>query len=102
MRDLGSGSRNSPIAGASTNRPKKINAPGTLSVMQEQTLPKVTIAGALSGDYVVIERHTDDSLLVAPATSLAATLAQHQLRPVTTAEFEAAAGAQMLPSDDEG
>jgi hypothetical protein len=61
----------------------------------------VTLSGDLSGKYVVVEKREDGSLVVAPDTSVEATLTRHRLEPATPEEFEAEFG-PVQPADGEG
>ena len=61
----------------------------------------VTLTGDVSGEYVVVEKRDDGSLVVAPDTSVEATLARHGMEPVTLEDFEAEFG-PIQPADGEG
>jgi hypothetical protein len=61
----------------------------------------VTLSGDLSGDYVVLEKRDDGSLVVAPDTSANAILRRHDMTPATLEEFEAEYG-PIQPPDGEG
>jgi len=61
----------------------------------------VTLSGDVSGEYVVVEKRDDGSLVVAPDTSVQATLARHGMEPATLREFEAEFG-PIQPADGEG
>jgi hypothetical protein len=61
----------------------------------------VTLSGDLSGDYVVVERRDDGSLVVAPDASADAILRRHDMTPATLEEFEAEYG-PIQPPDGEG
>jgi hypothetical protein len=61
----------------------------------------VTLSGDISGEYVIIEKHEDGSLLVKPDTSIGAILGRQNLEPATLKEFEAEYGA-LQPPDGEG
>ena len=62
---------------------------------------QVTLSGDVSGEYVVVEKRDDGSLVVAPDTSVEATLARHGMEPATLGEFEAEFG-PIQPPDGEG
>lgn len=74
--------------------------------VKEPIVPHVTLAGDLTGEYLVREQRPDGTLLLAPnETSLEAVRRRHGLRRLTSAEFEAFLaehGDQMLPLDGEG
>jgi len=61
----------------------------------------VTLSGDVSGEYVVVEKRDDGSLVVAPDTSVQATLACYLLGSATLREFEAEFG-PIQPADGEG
>lgn len=61
----------------------------------------VTLSGDVSGDYVVVEKRDDGSLLVAPDTSANAILRRHNMTRATLEEFEAEYGS-IQPPDGEG
>lgn len=61
----------------------------------------VTLSGDLTGEYVVVEKRDDGSLVVAPDTSVGATLTRHGLEPATLEDFEAEFG-PVQPADGEG
>ena len=60
----------------------------------------VTLAGDLSGDYVVDERLGDGRLVIRPDTSAEAINRRLGVEPISPAEFEQHFG--HLPTDDEG
>jgi hypothetical protein len=63
---------------------------------------KVTLSEAgVAGDYVVVERREDGSLVLEPDTSVDAIRRRHNLKPATVAEFEAEYGSVAAP-DGEG
>lgn len=76
-------------------------ARATLSPMAVQRASHVTLSGDLSGDYVVVEKRDDGSLVVAPDTSAEAILRRHNMTPATLEEFEAEYGPIQRP-DGEG
>ncbi len=61
----------------------------------------MTLSGDLSGDYVVVEKREDGSLVVAPDTSAQAILHRLGMTPATLEEFEAEYG-PIQPPDGEG
>jgi hypothetical protein len=61
----------------------------------------VTLSGDVSGDYVIVEKQDDGSLLLAADTSMDAILPRHDLMPATLEEFEAEYG-PLQPPDGEG
>lgn len=61
----------------------------------------VTLSGDVSGDYVVVEKHDDGSLLVRPDTSMAAIRRRFDATPATLDEFVAEYG-PIQPPDGEG
>jgi hypothetical protein len=61
----------------------------------------VTLSGDVSGEYVVVEKRDDGSLVVAPDTSVQAMLTRHGMEPATLEEFEAEFG-PIQPADGEG
>ncbi len=69
--------------------------------MAVERAPHVTLSGDLSGEYVVVERRDDGSLVVAPDTSMEAIRRRHNATPATLDEFEAEFG-PIQPSDGEG
>jgi hypothetical protein len=60
----------------------------------------VRLSGDLCGDFVVEEHRSDGRLVLRPDLSVAAMLARHDERELTTEEFEQHFGG--LPSDGEG
>lgn len=70
--------------------------------MKDHPLPHVTLAGDLTGDYVVTERGHDGTLVLAPETPHEASLRRRGLEPATLAELEAEHGPLTLPPDGEG
>jgi hypothetical protein len=72
-----------------------------LRVMSAHGGEHVTLRGDLSGEYVVVEKRDDGSLIVAPDTSVGATLTHHGLEPATLEDFEAEFG-PVQPADGEG
>jgi hypothetical protein len=69
--------------------------------MAVQRASRVTLSGDVSGEYVIVEKHEDGSLLLAPDTSMDAILRRHNLTPATLEEFEAEYG-PLQPPDGEG
>jgi hypothetical protein len=69
--------------------------------MAVQRATHVTLSGDLSGDYVVVEKRDDGTLVVAPDTSMEAIRRRHGATPATLEEFEAEFGA-VQPPDGEG
>lgn len=63
-------------------------------------LARVTLTGALSGDYVVEDRRPDGRVVLRPDLSVKATLSRHGDRKLTPEEFEQQFGE--LPTDGEG
>lgn len=62
---------------------------------------KVTLTEpGLAGDYIVVEREPDGSVLLAPDTSMEAIRRRSGTRPMSPEEFEEHFG--HLPSDREG
>ena len=61
----------------------------------------VTLSSDVSGEYVVAEKRDDGSLVVAPDTSVEATLTRHGMERSTLEEFEAEFG-PIQPADGEG
>jgi hypothetical protein len=72
-----------------------------LCVMTVQRAAHVTLSGDLSGEYVVVEKRDDGSLVVSPDTSADAILRRHDMTPATLEEFEAEYG-PIQPPDGEG
>jgi hypothetical protein len=75
--------------------------PARMCSMTAQPAAHVTLSGDLSGEYVVLEKRDDGSLLVAPDTSADAILRRHDMTPATLEEFEAEYG-PIQPPDGEG
>lgn len=69
--------------------------------MATEHIEHVTLSGDRSGDYVVLEKRADGSLVIAPDTSGEAILRRHDMTPATLEEFEAEYGA-VQPPDGEG
>jgi len=61
----------------------------------------VTLTGDLTGDYVVVDRREDGSLVIEPDTSMQAIRRRHSATPATLDEFEAEYG-PVGPPDGEG
>ena len=61
----------------------------------------VTLTGDVNGDYLVVEKRDDGSLILEPDTSMAAIRRRHNATPATLEEFEAEYG-QIQPPDAEG
>ena len=61
----------------------------------------MTLSGDVSGEYVVVERRDDGSLVVAPDTSMEAIRRRHNATRATLDEFEAEFG-PIQPPDGEG
>ena len=61
----------------------------------------VTLTGDVSGDYVVVGKHDDGSLLVKPDTSMTAIRRRLGATPATLDEFVAEYG-PIQPPDGEG
>lgn len=72
----------------------------TLRQVESQRELHVTLAGRLSGDYVIVDEREDGSLVLAPDTSMAAIRRRHGAEPATLAEFEAEYG-PVQPPDGE-
>jgi len=91
---------------ASTALPRSVGAGLARSACQTLGMSvhggeRVTLSGDVSGEYVVVEKRDDGSLVVAPDTSVEATLARHRMEPATLEEFEAEFG-PIQPADGEG
>jgi hypothetical protein len=69
--------------------------------MKEQDMAHVTLAGDLTGEYIVTEQRPDGTIVAKPDTSADAILRRHGLEPATLKEFEAEHG-ELLPPDGEG
>lgn len=61
---------------------------------------RVTLSGALSGDYVVEDRRPDGRVVLCPDLSVRAMLSRHGERELSPDEFEQQFGE--LPTDGEG
>jgi hypothetical protein len=68
--------------------------------MAVERAPHVTLSGDVSGEYVVVERRDDGSLVVAPDTSAEAILHRLDMEPATLEEFEAEYGPLQPPDGD--
>jgi len=68
--------------------------------MKEESVPRITLSGDRSGEYVIVEEREDGSLVVAPDTSVEAIRRRAGTRRMTSHEFEEHFGD--LPSDGEG
>lgn len=64
-------------------------------------MPRVTLAGGRTGDYLIAEERPDGSLLLRPDTSVEAILDRMGARPATLEEFQADHG-RLQASDAEG
>jgi hypothetical protein len=64
-------------------------------------MPRVTLAGDRTGEYLVAEERPDGSLVLLPDTSIEAILDRMSARPATLEEFEADHGRLGAP-DGEG
>lgn len=69
--------------------------------MSAQRQNRVTLSGDVSGDFVVVEKRDDGSLVVKPDTSMAAIRRRLGATPATLEEFVAESG-PIQPPDDEG
>jgi hypothetical protein len=69
--------------------------------MAVQRASHVTLNGDMSGDYVVVEKRDDGSLVLQPDTSMEAIRRRHNATPATLEEFEAEYG-PLQPPDGEG
>ncbi len=69
--------------------------------MSARRTAHVTLSGDVSGDYAVVERRDDGTLVVAPDTSMEAIHRRNNLTPATLEEFEAGYG-PLQPPDGEG
>lgn len=63
-------------------------------------LARVTLSGALSGDYVVEDRRPDGRVVLRPDLSVRAMLSRHGERELPPEEFEQQF--KTLPTDGEG
>jgi hypothetical protein len=61
---------------------------------------RLTLSGALTGDYVVEERRPDGRLVLRPSSSVEEVLSKHGERELGAEEFEEHFGE--LPTDGEG
>lgn len=61
----------------------------------------VTVEGDISGEYIVVEKREDGSLVLQPDTSMEAIRRRHNATPATLEEFEAEYG-PVQPPDGEG
>jgi hypothetical protein len=68
---------------------------------EEQDTAHVTLAGDLTGEYVVTEQREDGTIVARPLTPADAMFRRLGLEPVTLEEFEAEHG-KLLPPDGEG
>jgi bifunctional DNA-binding transcriptional regulator/antitoxin component of YhaV-PrlF toxin-antitoxin module len=66
-----------------------------------QRASHVTLNGDLSGDYVIIEKRKDGSVVLQPDASVEAIRRRNNATPATLQEFEAEYG-PMQPPDGEG
>jgi hypothetical protein len=69
--------------------------------MAVQRAAHVTVEGDVSGDYIVVEKREDGSLVLQPDTSIEAIRRRHDATPATLEEFEAEYG-PLQPPDGEG
>jgi hypothetical protein len=69
--------------------------------MAVQRTTHVTLNGDMSGDYVLVEKREDGSLVPQPDTSMEAIRRRHNATPATLEEFEAEYG-PVQPPDGEG
>lgn len=69
--------------------------------MATERTEHVKLTGDVSGEYVVVEKREDGSIVVKPDTSMEAVRRRHGLRPATVEEFEAEYG-PLQPPDGEG
>lgn len=69
--------------------------------MAVQRTTHVTLNGDMSGDYVIVEKREDGSLVLQPDTSMEAIRRRHNATPATLEEFEAEYG-PLQPPDGEG
>jgi hypothetical protein len=69
--------------------------------MAVQRASHVTLNGDMSGDYVIVEKRHDGSLVLQPDTSIEAIRRRHNATPATLEEFEAEYG-PVQPPDGEG
>jgi hypothetical protein len=69
--------------------------------MAVQRASHVTLDGGMSGDYVIVEKREDGSLVLQPDTSIEAIRRRHDATPATLEDFEAEYG-PVQPPDGEG
>lgn len=69
--------------------------------MAVQRANHVTVEGDVSGEYVIVEKREDGSLVLEPDTSMEAIRRRHDATPATLEEFEAEYG-PLQPPDGEG
>jgi hypothetical protein len=69
--------------------------------MAGQRASHVTLNGDVSGDYVVVEKRDDGSLVLRPDTSMEAIRRRHNATPAKLEDFEAEYG-PVQPPDGEG
>lgn len=69
--------------------------------MAVQRTSHVTLNGDMSGDYVIVEKRDDGSLVLEPDTSIEAIRRRHNAMPAALEEFEAEYG-PVQPPDGEG
>ena len=76
-------------------------ADATLRHVESKRALRVTLAGARSGEYVIVEEREHGFLVLAPDASMAAIRRRHEVTPATLAEFAAEYG-PVQPPDGEG
>jgi hypothetical protein len=69
--------------------------------MAVQRSKHVSVEGYVSGDYVIVEKRDDGSIVLKPDTSMEAIHRRHNTTPATLEEFEAEYGS-VQPPDGEG
>ena len=69
--------------------------------MAVERAPHVTVKGDISGDYIIVEKREDGSIVLKPDTSMEAIRRRHNATPATLEDFEAEFGA-VQPPDGEG
>jgi hypothetical protein len=69
--------------------------------MAVQRSSHVTVEGGVSGDYVIVEKREDGSLVLEPDNSMEAIRRRHNATPATLEELEQEYG-PIRPSDGEG
>jgi hypothetical protein len=69
--------------------------------MAVQRAEQVTVEGDVSGEYIIVEKRDDGSLVLQPDTSMEAIRRRHNATPATIEEFEAEYG-PLEPPDGEG